>query len=136
MRAYLADSDTFGVVRLGPAEIQALDRFREGLSFLGDRARGAVRFGSRGRGERHEDSDLDVLVLLQELTSEDEMRVIDAAFDVELPSGIAISPLVRERRGVGHRVGHLLRDSTRRSAPLTEVPSGVKPSGAAGRTAH
>jgi predicted nucleotidyltransferase len=83
-------------VRLSPAEVNALRQFREGLAFLGERMRSAVLFGSRARNEGHEDSDLDVLVLVEDSTPADRARILDLAYDVELDSGLVLAPIVRE----------------------------------------
>jgi antitoxin ChpS len=62
---------------------------------FGDRAK-LVLFGSRARGEGHEESDLDVLVWLDGASRAERREVIDLAFDVEQAFGLAVSPLVRD----------------------------------------
>lgn len=57
---------------------------------------GAVVFGSRARGDHKADSDADLAVLLpgnHGSTVNTMLEMIDAAYAVELESGIAISPL-------------------------------------------
>jgi predicted nucleotidyltransferase len=85
------------VVNLSPSETAALVRFRAFLDrSLGERFRACVLFGSRARGEGHEDSDLDVLVLIEQPTREERTRIIDEAYDIEIEMRVAISPLVRD----------------------------------------
>lgn len=82
---------------LSPAEKDVLARFRAALSDrFGGRLRSVVLFGSRARGAGHEDSDLDVLVLVQGLTPLERREVLDVAFALEQGSGLALSPIVRE----------------------------------------
>jgi len=84
-------------VNLSPAETAALDRFRSFLArSLGDRLHALVLFGSRARGEGHEDSDLDVLVLVAQPSREERARIIDQAYDIEIETRIVVSPLVRD----------------------------------------
>ena len=63
---------------------------------FGDRVAAVELYGSRARGEGHEDSDLDVLVLLRDLKRDDRSAVIDIAFDLELREGLVLSPLVKD----------------------------------------
>lgn len=51
-------------------------------------------FGSRSRGEGHEESDLDVLVLLKYVDASIKNQVWDFANDILLETGINIAPLV------------------------------------------
>ncbi len=57
---------------------------------------GAVIFGSRARGDHAADSDADLAVLLPGAhgsTIDTMLEMIDAAYAVELESGIVVSPL-------------------------------------------
>lgn len=57
---------------------------------------GGVVFGSRARGDYRADSDADLAVLLpgdHGSTVNTMLEMIDAAYEVELESGIVISPL-------------------------------------------
>jgi predicted nucleotidyltransferase len=57
---------------------------------------GAVVFGSRARGDHKADSDADLAVLLPGThgsTVNTMLEMIDAAYAVELESGIVVSPL-------------------------------------------
>jgi uncharacterized protein len=55
-------------------------------------------FGSHARGEAAPDSDLDVLVLVDEASPALENAVLDLAFDVNLAHDVYISPRVIGRR--------------------------------------
>jgi predicted nucleotidyltransferase len=57
---------------------------------------GAVLFGSRARGDHQSDSDADLAVLLpgpHGSTVKTMLEMVDAAYQVELESGIVVSPL-------------------------------------------
>ncbi|MBI4211936.1 MAG: nucleotidyltransferase domain-containing protein [Deltaproteobacteria bacterium] len=54
----------------------------------------AILFGSRARGESHEDSDVDVLVLLRTHSIKNKYIVWNIASDLFLETEINISPLV------------------------------------------
>jgi predicted nucleotidyltransferase len=59
-----------------PADDPALKRFRDALDALyGDRIERVVLFGSRARGDAHQDSDYDIAVFLKDLT--DRWQEID-----------------------------------------------------------
>lgn len=82
-------------LNLTPAENKALSLFLERIrQDLGASLKKAVLFGSRARGGGNEDSDIDVLVLVDELTLEKKHVVWDIACDVLLETEIDISPLV------------------------------------------
>jgi len=57
---------------------------------------GAVVFGSRARGDHRQDSDADLAVLLPGVHGSmvnTMLDMIDDAYDVELASGVVVSPL-------------------------------------------
>jgi len=58
----------------------------------GDRLRQVVLFGSWARGEAHEESDVDLVVVLDHVSdrSSERERIVDALFDLEADSGRAI----------------------------------------------
>jgi predicted nucleotidyltransferase len=79
---------------------QNLDAFTAGLrDRFGSRLRAVRLFGSYARGDAHEDSDVDCLVLLDRVTREDDRAVTDLAGDLTWQiGGAVISPLVMSER--------------------------------------
>jgi len=59
---------------------------------LGDDLVRARLFGSYARGEAHEGSDVDVLLVVRDLTFPRKRQLLDLAYDVAAPAGIHISP--------------------------------------------
>ncbi|OGQ23115.1 MAG: hypothetical protein A2138_04080 [Deltaproteobacteria bacterium RBG_16_71_12] len=57
-------------------------------------------FGSRARGEGHEESDLDVLVVVRRSSRALRYAVLDVAADVEADSGLALSPVVMDEEAL------------------------------------
>lgn len=55
-----------------------------------------VLFGSRARGEGHEDSDLDVLLIVKRFDAGERRRILDAAADVDDETGMRLSPLIMD----------------------------------------
>lgn len=91
-----------------------LGEFRLALELrFGDRLERLVLFGSRARGEGHEASDLDVLVLVRGVTKQERREIIDVAFERDLDAGISISPLVRDAQRA-RPVGAALADEIAR----------------------
>ena len=58
----------------------------------GDRLRAVVLFGSWVRGQAHEESDVDLMVVLDDVgdRGSERERIVDALFDLEADSGRAI----------------------------------------------
>ncbi len=80
---------------LSPLENELLGLFAKELraAFTG-RLVEARLFGSRARGEGHEDSDLDVCVRIRGLVGEDRRRVQDLAANLSLDADLVLSPVV------------------------------------------
>jgi predicted nucleotidyltransferase len=75
---------------------RALEGFRRGLDRLfGTRVRELRLFGSRARGDARPDSDVDVLVVLDEVTRRDFVAVTDLCADLLVEHGSLIDPHVR-----------------------------------------
>ncbi len=57
-------------------------------------------FGSRARGDYKEDSDWDVLVLMDKEQNEaaHKIKLMDAIYEVELSLGQIITPIIRNKR--------------------------------------
>jgi predicted nucleotidyltransferase len=73
--------------------------FRERVAALlaGDLIR-IVLFGSRARGEGHEESDLDLLVLVRTFESGMRRRVLDIAADIDDETGLRLAPVVMDQQ--------------------------------------
>ncbi len=58
----------------------------------GDRLRQVILFGSWARGQAHEESDVDLVVVLDHVRDKasERERIVDALFDLEADSGRAI----------------------------------------------
>lgn len=110
---------------LSPAVGAALARFRVALARrFGSRLREVVLFGSYARGEAHEESDVDVLVVIDDLSEPERTEVIDMSYHAEdrEPDGwVGLSPLplstaqAAEQRARGRL---LLRDIGREGVPV------------------
>ncbi len=55
-----------------------------------------ILFGSRARGDHHESSDIDLLILLdkEELTRSDQKRIKYPLYGIEFETGTIISPIL------------------------------------------
>ena len=83
--------------RLSPLETTLLAAFaHEVRARFGPRVRALTLFGSRARGAGHDESDLDVFVLIDGMSREDRRDVIDLAADLGLDSNLILSPLVAD----------------------------------------
>lgn len=76
-------------------EMVAFQRFVEMLrARFGARLREVRLFGSTARGERHEDSDIDVAVMIDDLTWEERREVHGWPGDILLETWVYLSPVV------------------------------------------
>jgi len=59
-----------------------------------------ILYGSEARGEAGENSDIDVLILLNKnkVRFDDKTRINDALYDIELETGIIISPIIYTKK--------------------------------------
>lgn len=81
--------------RLSALEDAALAAYaRRARSLLGPRLVRVVLFGSRARGEGRDDSDLDLLMEVDDPTRVDRGDLVDLACDVGLEHHLVLSPLV------------------------------------------
>jgi predicted nucleotidyltransferase len=90
-------------VRLPSLVRQNLAAFVAGLrERFGPRLKAVRLFGSYARGTAHEDSDVDCLVLLDHVSTEDDRAVTDLAGDLTWQvGGAVISPLVMTEAAFG-----------------------------------
>lgn len=79
-----------------PIVRDALGRFRAALEArFGARLRELVLFGSRARGDAHEESDLDVLVVVDGLADDERRQIAELAHDAGIDGEeyVSLSPL-------------------------------------------
>jgi uncharacterized protein len=83
-------------LHLPPIVRETLDRFVSGLrDRFGERLAEVRLFGSYARGEAHEDSDVDCLVLIDGADRRDDRAVTDLAADlIWQVGGVVIFPIV------------------------------------------
>ena len=76
-----------------------LNRFiNEIKKILGNRLKKVILYGSYARGDYNKDSDIDVMILTDfsdEEIEEYRDKISDIAFDIELDTGLIISPIIR-----------------------------------------
>ncbi len=83
------------VVWLSPAEWSTLERYVDKVrSLYGARIHKVLLFGSRVRGEGHEESDLDLAVIITAGELHLRRELCDIATELWLETEIKISPLV------------------------------------------
>ena len=71
---------------------------KEVKRMLGESLRRIIVYGSYARGDYHENSDVDIMILVK--MSDEEIRAVkndiyDLAFDVEMNTGIQLSPIIK-----------------------------------------
>lgn len=72
-----------------------IKRIKETVNKINPKA-SLILFGSYARGDFHEQSDLDLLVLIdkEEISREDQKRIKYPLYDIEFETGTIISPIV------------------------------------------
>ena len=99
-------------MQLLTAETLALNGLRQWLADrFASRVKELVLFGSRARGEGDEDSDLDVLVVVDDLDSGEAREIAHACGDLLTAHDVLVSPLALSTSRM-----KLLRDRERRIA--------------------
>lgn len=92
-------------LNLKPKDAAALRDFAQRVrATLGGKLLALTLFGSKAAGRDEPDSDIDVLVLVDEESVELEDQVLDAAFEVNLAHDVYISPRVIARAVLEHPV--------------------------------
>jgi len=80
---------------LTEAERQALARFKAAIqSLLGDKLLSMRLFGSRARDEGTEESDLDVLVVVQDKDRALYRRIVEESLDIDLAYDMNLAPTI------------------------------------------
>ncbi len=76
-------------------EEKALTKLKDSLNeFLGDRIVGLIIYGSKARGDYGSESDIDIAIIIRELTRELKKQVFDIIVDIELEYLTPLSTLV------------------------------------------
>lgn len=80
-------------------EEKAIQRFKKRvLDLLGNKVIRFQLFGSRARGEGNEESDIDILILLKEASTQIRGQIFEITADILLEFDIDISPLVMDQK--------------------------------------
>ena len=82
-----------------------IDAIRTGLSSQNTAVEVRL-YGSEARGEAHEKSDIDLLVLVpkDKVTLQDELEITAPLYDIELQTGVLINALILPKREWGRKV--------------------------------
>lgn len=101
----------------------ALARLRERLAVrFRERLREVVLFGSQARGDATEDSDVDVLVVIDDLSLDERLEVFRIAYDIDAAGPwVGLSPLAystEQARDMRRRERLLFRDIDSEGIPL------------------
>jgi len=84
----------FPIEILRPEEAQAVEEFKERLlAALPDQVLDIILFGSKARSGGHPDSDVDLLVVLENPTKEQSDTVGDIMFDIMFDKGVDLSAI-------------------------------------------
>jgi predicted nucleotidyltransferase len=107
---------------LSDAERAAVDEFLvRARAALGNELKEVRLFGPRARGEGHDESDLDIALIVGPEGRAQRRAIYDLAFDVGLAHGIEIAPLVIEEtrlQELRERDRQLARDLDTQGIPL------------------
>ena len=102
-----------------PAILQELKRSLE--SFLGDQLINMVLFGSMARGDYHDESDVDVAIIVRGLTRKLKGQILDKVAELELEHHMPLSILVLSEEEFNHlkkRERRIALDIEREGIPL------------------
>ncbi len=81
--------------RLHPTDRAIVEEFRDRVrELLGPRLRDLRLFGSKARGDDHDESDIDVLVLVENLDGKTNFAVIDLASEIGYRGRKFLAPVV------------------------------------------
>lgn len=98
----MSDKQTTQVnLNIPKSEKKLLDNFLVNLkNKFGSKIEGVILFGSKAKGDWHEDSDIDLLVLTRDQNKSLENKISDLAYDIELENNFPalLSILVWSRK--------------------------------------
>ncbi len=101
---------------------ETLRELKESLgTFLGDRLRGMILFGSIARGDFTDESDIDVAIIIRGLTRELKHQILDRVAEVELKHLTPVSTLLLsedEFNRLKRRERRIALDIEREGVPL------------------
>lgn len=101
---------------------ETLKELKESLgTFLGDRLLRMVLFGSRARGDYSDESDIDVAIIIRDLTPELKHQVLDRVADIELKHLMPVSALLLSEDAFNHlkrRERRIALDIEKEGVPL------------------
>ncbi len=82
-------------LKLKDNEIKAVEELKKTILDIYPDAE-IILFGSKARGDYNEDSDIDILILLNtEVNSKLEEKIIGDIYDIELKYGLLFGPLIK-----------------------------------------
>lgn len=90
------NAEVYEVETMDQKDLEILKKFRRLLSEK-VQVNQVILFGSRARGDAEPDSDMDVLVIIENKTDEIEDFVSDCAWEAGFYHGIVVSPVVYSR---------------------------------------
>lgn len=81
-----------GIGKLKKRDRKAVELFVANVRvFLGDKLYALTIYGSKVRGDDNDDSDIDLLVVVDGLTWKIESKIMDIAYDIELEYDVLLS---------------------------------------------